>query len=57
MTRKELFRRLQQKHDRERTARCRRLIRGINATTIRFYDNELGELEQIVERAYGRSKL
>ena len=57
MTRNELMRRLQIKQDRERSARCRRLVRAINGVATKFHDDELGDIEAIVERAYGRVKL
>lgn len=57
MTRSDLIRRIQVKQDRERTARCRRLVRALKAVPTKFYDQELAELEAIVERAYGRAKL
>lgn len=57
MTRTDLIRSIQIKQNSERAQRCRRIVRAINGVTIRFHDQELSELEEIVERAYGRTKL
>jgi hypothetical protein len=57
MNQKQLIARIQAKEDRERTARCRRLVRALKAVPTRFHHDELTQLEAIIERVYGRAEL
>ena len=57
MTHSQLIARIQAKEDRERNARCRRIVRGIKGVMAAFRNDELNEIEAVVEKAYGRQKL
>jgi hypothetical protein len=56
-TQKQFLARLAAQEHRQKLARLRRIVRGLQRTGTDFHDAELSALEAIVERGYGRVQL